>query len=283
MQYEQDELRRLQMVELGILRDIDKVCREHGIRYFLDSGTLLGAVRHGGFIPWDDDVDVGMMRPDYERFLEVAPKALGEGYAVCEPRSHPKFAGMFAKVWKRGTKFSTDESIEAGIDQGIFVDVFPYDALHDDPAIAAKQRLRCRLWQSASYLLHSRHITVPHGGAMGALEKAACAVAHVGARIALSHDSVVRSFDSWAIRGAERPSRSYMNMAYVTSSAFPEDVLAVGDEVLFEGASFPAPARIEAYLETMYGSNWRELPPLEARRNHVPVELDFGDAELAIT
>ena len=69
MQYEQDELRRLQLVELDILRDIDKVCREHGIRYFLDSGTLLGAVRHGGFIPWDDDVDLGMPRHDYERFL----------------------------------------------------------------------------------------------------------------------------------------------------------------------------------------------------------------------
>ena len=82
MQYEQDELRRLQLVELDILRDIDKVCREHGIRYFLDSGTLLGAVRHGGFIPWDDDVDLGMPRHDYERFLEIAPRALGDAYVV---------------------------------------------------------------------------------------------------------------------------------------------------------------------------------------------------------
>ena len=72
VQYEQSELRKLHLVELEILQDVDRVYREHGIRYFLDSGALLGAVRHG-VIPWDDDVDLGMPRPDYERFLEVAP------------------------------------------------------------------------------------------------------------------------------------------------------------------------------------------------------------------
>lgn len=280
MQYEQDELRRLQLVELGILRDVDKVCREHDIGYFMDSGTLLGAVRHGGFIPWDDDVDLGMMRSDYERFLEIAPRALGDSYVVCEPRSCPEFAGMFAKVWRSGTKFSTNETIEAGIDQGIFVDIFPYDVLHADPAVAAKQLRWCRLWQSASYLLHSRHITVPHEGVVGALEKMACTVMHAGARIALSHDAIVRSFESWAKRGSEHPGRSYMNMSYVTASAFSEDVLAVGSELLFEGVPFPAPSDAETYLETMYGSNWCKLPPMEARRNHAPVVLDFGDEQV---
>lgn len=76
MQYEQNTLRRLQIAELGILEAIDRVCRENGITYFLDSGTVLGARRHGGFIPWDDDIDLGMPRDDFERFLEVAPEAL---------------------------------------------------------------------------------------------------------------------------------------------------------------------------------------------------------------
>ena len=76
MQYEQNTLRRLQIAELGILEAIDRVCRENGIMYFIDSGTVLGARRHGGFIPWDDDIDLGMPRDDFERFLEVAPEAL---------------------------------------------------------------------------------------------------------------------------------------------------------------------------------------------------------------
>ena len=125
-------------IQLELMDELDRVCREQGITYFLAYGSLLGAVRHGGFIPWDDDIDVGMLRPDYERFLKVAPKALGERYAVCEPRANSRCAGMFAKVWKRGTKFFTAETMEAGIDQGIFVDVFPYDILHADESVATR-------------------------------------------------------------------------------------------------------------------------------------------------
>lgn len=84
MQYEQNTLRRLQIAELGILEAIDRVCRENGIMYFIDSGTVLGARRHGGFIPWDDDIDLGMPRDDFERFLEVAPEALGERFCVTD-------------------------------------------------------------------------------------------------------------------------------------------------------------------------------------------------------
>lgn len=83
MQYDQQVLRRLQLTEMGMLEDIDRVCREHNITYFLDAGTLLGARRHGGFIPWDDDVDLGMPRDDYERFLQEAPEALG-GTLLCQ-------------------------------------------------------------------------------------------------------------------------------------------------------------------------------------------------------
>ncbi len=81
MQYEQNTLRRLQIAELGILEAIDRVCRENGIMYFIDSGTVLGARRHGGFIPWDDDIDLGMPRDDFERFLEVAPRLWESGFA----------------------------------------------------------------------------------------------------------------------------------------------------------------------------------------------------------
>ncbi|MEG0419187.1 LicD family protein, partial [Gordonibacter sp.] len=180
MRYEQDMLRKLQLVELEILRDIDAVCRTHGIVYFLDSGSALGAVRHGGFIPWDDDIDLGMLRADYERFLEVAPRALGDGYVVADPRKRTDQAGMFAKVWKRGTKFFTEETIDAGIEQGIFVDIFPYDPLHSNPVIARRQQRMCRFWQSMSYLRYTKHITVPHGGLFGSVERGACAVVHAG-------------------------------------------------------------------------------------------------------
>lgn len=277
MRYEQDTLRKLQLAELEILKDIDRVCRDNAIPYFLDSGTLLGAVRHKGFIPWDDDVDLGMLRPDYERFLQVAPQALGEGYEVSDPHLCPEFAGMFAKVWKRGTKFFTEETIEAHIPQGIFVDIFPYDPLHSDAALAKKQRQKCRFWQNMAYLHHSKHITVPHRGLLGSLERGACAVAHVGAHAFWSHDRIVEEFSAWARCGEASPSDDYLTMAYVTKNSFPLAVLMPPGELFFEDHLFSVPANTKAYLPVLYGSDWQELPPLEARRNHAPVELDFGE------
>lgn len=75
-----DKMRKIWQVELSMLDKIDAICRKHHIQYFLLHGTLLGAVRHKGFIPWDDDLDIGMLRKDYDKFMEVAPKELGEPY-----------------------------------------------------------------------------------------------------------------------------------------------------------------------------------------------------------
>lgn len=132
VQYNDKDLRKLQLLELRILKDIDRVCRELGVTYFLDSGSVLGAFRHGGFIPWDDDVDLGMPRADYDRFVAEAPKLLGDDYVVSTPETNQSQAALFCKIWLRGTRFVTEETIEASFDQGIFIDITPYDLLSSD-------------------------------------------------------------------------------------------------------------------------------------------------------
>lgn len=98
----------------------------------MDSGTVLGAKRHGGFIPWDDDIDVGMLRTDYDRFIRLSQSGFIEGYSVHTPDNTEGFAGMFAKIYKDGTSFDTEETLYAGLKQGIFIDIFPYDYLPAD-------------------------------------------------------------------------------------------------------------------------------------------------------
>lgn len=278
MQYEQDMLRRLQLAELEILKDIDRVCREYDIAYWLDSGTVLGARRHGGFIPWDDDIDLGMPRDDYERFLDVALAALGNRFRVTCSRSNPRQAALFAKVMLKGTRFVTDETEEAGFDQGVFVDIFPYDAVCSEPNAAKRQRERCMMWQSLSYLYHSKHIVVPHKGALGAAEKAACRIAHYVVRAVLSPGRINRGFDKAAMIAKNDPeSDALMASSYAATEPFPKSMLLPPGIIQFEGKDFFAPADVEGYLRTQYGQTWNQLPPEDQRRNHAPKELYLDD------
>lgn len=278
MQYQQETLRRLQLVELEVLLAIDAVCKEYGITYFLAAGTALGAKRHGGFIPWDDDIDIGMLRKDYDRFLEVASAALGDGFTVANPESDDRLAGLFVKVWKNGTKFFTDETLDAGINQGVFVDIFPYDRVASDAAVRKAQLRSCLKWQHLSYLYHSKAINVPHKGVVGAAEKGACCIAHVLLKALLNPAKIRGKFLASALRAQkDDSSRDLACMNYNPQQRiFAEEVLVPPKALEFEGYEFPAPADIERYLCTLYGDAWSQLPPEEQRRNHAPKVLDLG-------
>lgn len=102
---ERDVLRRVQLIELEIAKEVKRVCDENGIRYFLYRGTFLGAVRHKGFIPWDDDMDIGMLRSDYEKFCRIAPQKLDKAYCFQNWHTDQNYALPFGKVRKRNTVF----------------------------------------------------------------------------------------------------------------------------------------------------------------------------------
>lgn len=150
--YPGDSLLRLQRVETDILKAVDAVCRENGLVYFLDGGTCLGAVRHGGFIPWDDDADIGMPYDDYQKFLEIAPTALPEGYSLHTCTNSEGFSALWSKVYKDGTRFIDANSKEASSNQGIFVDIFPFFPMESDERARSKQVRSCANWQCMSYL-----------------------------------------------------------------------------------------------------------------------------------
>jgi len=122
-------LRRQQLVMLEMVKELDRICRKYGIPYFLYGGTLLGAIRHNGFIPWDDDLDVGLMRKDYKRLLKVLPHELPPYIILQTNQTDRNYFNFFAKL--RDTRSNLDEG---GYDRafeyhGIFIDIFPFDKL----------------------------------------------------------------------------------------------------------------------------------------------------------
>ena len=117
-----------QKIMLEILLAVHKVCEENHITYFLNAGTLLGALRHGGFIPWDDDMDIAMPRKDYEKFLEIAPEALPKDLFLQTRDTDPAYQRPTVKIRKNGTLLiETGETGNEKYHHGIFIDIFPYD------------------------------------------------------------------------------------------------------------------------------------------------------------
>ena len=121
-------LRRHQLRMLDILVEVDRICRKHGIQYWLSSGTLIGAMRHNGFIPWDDDLDIEMMRSDYLRLMEVLPRELPDWLALQHADTDPNFFYFYAKV--RDRRSLLKETLDYGRrwkEQGIYIDIFPME------------------------------------------------------------------------------------------------------------------------------------------------------------
>ncbi len=120
-------LRQVQEVEYELLVEFDRICRENHIPYQLFAGTLLGAVRHHDFIPWDDDIDVCMLRDDFDEFLKICPKVLDKKYFLQTHETDPQSVVQFAKIRKNGTLYENDIDNLPETNTGIWIDVFPLD------------------------------------------------------------------------------------------------------------------------------------------------------------
>ena len=144
LELDQTTLRRLQLTELEMLLEIDRVCKKNGIRYTIIAGTMLGAVRHGDFIPWDDDADVAMTRDQYELFREACERDLDhERFSFQDDRLTPGYRWGYGKLRRNGTLFLREHQEHMPYDQGVFVDVFPLDPVPNSHLGRIVWNVRC--------------------------------------------------------------------------------------------------------------------------------------------
>lgn len=144
-------LRKAQLAQLEMLKKVKEICDANGIQYFLDGGTLLGAVRHQGFIPWDDDLDIGMLREDYEKFISIVQEALGDQYFLQTWDTDDHYCNPFAKIRKVGTIYREEASRGVLTHNELFIDIFPFDYFPEDRIKLKIMRIKIKIcWKAIS-------------------------------------------------------------------------------------------------------------------------------------
>ena len=262
-------LRKCQLVQLYLLHIVDTICKQENIPYFLVGGTLLGAMRHNGFIPWDDDLDIGVPYREYRRFLDAMRRNLPSGTFLQTPKDCPHTARPFAKIRDMHSFYcECRPDVPTSAPSGIYIDVFPYE---DIPEIGRPLQL---LLVKAIGSTWNRTIWFRNKACAGLLSGVPCLI------IAAVLSGMHKCFRGllWLLKGI-RPSRTVYNVCELgLPYAFRREDIYPLTRHVFEDGEFPVPGNADGILQTQYGY-WREVPPPEKRPCHARIIDPFHSAQ----
>ncbi len=251
------DIRKLQLRLLDILKALDKVAKEHGLTYTLCGGTLLGAVRHKGFIPWDDDLDVSMPRPDYERLIAHAKEWLPEHYELICAENDPKYPLPFAKIQDaRTTLIERRHLYYLG---GCYIDIFPYDAF---PTAWLPRWWACakyRMLKVAQYQIHRDPYKHGHGPSSWL---------PLAVRKLTTMESIQRRIRKILTACDYDKARYVASYTDGMHGVLPREITTEYTEWEFEGQKFPGHKHYQEYLTNMYGPDFMTPPPMKDRWQH---------------
>lgn len=254
----QKTLRKAQLIMLDMLIEFDAICKKHQLTYWLDSGTLLGAVRNQGFIPWDDDIDLSMPIEDYNKFEEIAASELSDDVFFQTKKTDKNFKFDYTKLRSNKARIVEfhEKDRNVGYHQGVFVDIFPM--LNIDSSNANKGFYDDTLKSIREYSSISLH--TPNGVDTPLKRKTLT-------QGLLDLHKAWQSEDSKVIYGGEMPD---------VSAWFDTDKVLPLKNIEFEGCEFPAPNDCHHYLTEIYAFDYTKTPPKEKRKIHA-YSIEFND------
>lgn len=280
------ETKKLQTTLLNMATEIDQVFREHGIRLFLTGGSLLGAVRHKGFIPWDDDMDFGVIREDYEKIKEIFDKELSDKYMMRCPNSNYPGNNRFMKIYKKNTLLKDMEGTSALQPECVAIDIFPYDYVSDH---YFKQRIK---WINSSILMLIGSCVTDEKFGNKITQEIIYRNSPVSSRMYLKLrnfigkaflyrepykwfdilDKYIKNTEATHYITSAMGRRHYLGEMFLTNDIVPLT------EIEFEGNRFYAPYNPRGYLLQNYGSDYMKIPDKCDRESHYIQILEVENA-----
>ena len=269
MQVSDEMIARIKHVEFEMLEEVIKCCNVLKIKVYLDGGTALGAVRHQGFIPWDDDIDVGMLRKDFEIFISEGQRYLPKYLFLQSRLSEPNFLCNFAKIRDSRTTFIESSQRQLKINHGVYIDVFPLDYYPENSVERDRIQKKLRVLN----LRVRQEFTLPE-------ENRGTRLLEIwrkfgGDVLKLRYPSVSKVLDlRETIYKSVKPSSYLVNYcgAWGNKEVFPTEWLEEGTIANFEGLSVNIPKEYDKYLRHIYG-DYMQLPPENMRVSHHYTEI----------
>ena len=270
---EKSLLDRIHKAELYLLLSFDSICRKNNLTYFLDSGTALGAVRHGGFIPWDDDIDVGMPRKDYEKFIRICHDSLPGDIFLQTRNTDKNYLRHYAKLRLKGT-FFPEEDVRLPLykEKGLFIDIFPYDDISNNRLLS---KIKIRVSVEIYHIIRTwRSRIISSSRVMRWIQSV----------IRKVPKNKIDRLDEYYGRFCQREKKNsnlmtcfFWRMTTYHSYIFEKERLFPVQDISFEGHSFSMVNDADYYLSLLYG-NYMVLPPENQRESHLQGTVDFGES-----
>lgn len=261
-----EELRKLQLTQLEILKYVDEFCNEHKLRYSIAYGTLLGAARHNGYIPWDDDLDICMPREDYEKFLSLWKDT--DLYLLQNHDTDRDFPQGFTKIRKNNTAFIQETDVGKNFHKGVFIDIFPYDRVPD-----GKIKRKIQVLHAMFHQLYNRGFAPTENGF----------IYNIGCKLILFFTPKKKYYaKSKAHLKKICKYNNDKNLKYFSISSFvsmhkyyPANIFDNITKVKYEDIYVSAFGDYDTILKEFYGDYMKLPPESEQTWSHHPILIDF--------